>query len=574
MKFCKSRHYQHLVMKKPNVKYEHKTFLVFGTTLTGKSSAVEVVVETLFEKEKCSIFFTFDVNDVYESAFAMFEASEKPQLEQLKKQKRNKEAKPVKIHCLFSLKGLEKEIREMKKKYKDGLLPEMDFIVLDITHQRRQETEFLMETDEDKGFVKLMVNSGNDLKKSDGMHEFKEIIHNKTKKHVEYYHGEKLKEIDPIADKKDERFLFGALNLFEKDKLLMPHNFSVTSEDGITVKPLNMREILEDKKSYHVFISKLVDDDPKLREYIVNHLLCELDRNMEFSPRPVVIVTEEIDTLSEFGSFGRKRIFDKRNGEMMKRIRKQGVTMIGVATEYTKTGAMTHSKSTVKLVFKLGADDMEKMKKIYQYTKQQIKIIGGLDIGEFVMEGEELRRVGAKVPKHSHKHHQMNFYEEYRKDFPEKLKDYSSLVKAMKEYYKAEDKRIRDEESRVRELKKRGIRRRQEYEAKKKGKEEDLQERDEKRKVEKKAGAEKRNEQIVKIYWEMRKEKGRVSSRKIAEELKERGIECNYKTVQNVLKEKGIKLFKSKKDGNYDTDNLATMQGKTGDESEKEESGQ
>jgi hypothetical protein len=532
------------MLRKPNEKFEHKPIMIVGTSTTGKSIGAETIAEELYEQENCSVLFFFDVNNVFESAFAMFKATEKYQLKRLAKIRSIPESKPLKIHCLFSLKGLEKEIKEVKKKFKSPLLPEMDFFVLDIAKLSRIEAEYLCETEGDKGSVRLLINSISELKKNEGMYELNKIIKKNSRIKTVKFHGKSLSEEEPIADRKDERELKGILRMFEKDNLLMPSNFKI-NVDGITLKPLNMREILEDKQSYHVFISKFASGDikdSKLSEFLVYHYINEFDRYIEYSPRPVVVVVEEIDSLSEFRAKGRKHIFDIRIGEIMKRIRKMGVTFIVVGTEYTKIGEKIHSRCNVKLLFRLSTDDLEKMKKVHNYGRKILSKIPRLNIGEFLIEGFEETKMEANVPKHGHKHTEQDFYKEYRTHYPDKLKDYTPLIKAMKQHINDENKRIKSEEKRLEDLKKRSIKRDIERKAKKEGKTNELKEKLQKLKEEKKVSLKKRNELIIKEYNNLLIRKLKISSRIIESNLNESGIKCSYRTVQKILKKNGINL--------------------------------
>lgn len=540
MRIGRTAHYGHLFIKEREKMFKPEPVLLCGGSGSGKSMVVAEICEDVEENLKKPVvtLFIFDAQDSYESAFAMFPATDKEQLDALREQGEEPEAKNVKIHYIYSKSGL----KELLKRNK-GKIPEGNIFTISLKNFGMQEAQFLLETEVNKKSVKLFLKSVKALNDTDGINEFMEYLREFSKVEKKKYLGQELHlDDESVADKSDYREIKGSLEIFEKDGFLMPDNFKLN---------LDIEKILSEPNTRHVFLyNTLSRKDKKLRHFVAFHILMEIDRHSSYAKNFNILVIEESQTLTPFKGKGYFVIMEREIGDMIGRIRKSGFYSLSVSRVWSGTGEAVRRECKKQLLGHLEPDDMLKFVKVGVLGKKEKDNIENLEIGEFVLKGKERQILKMDVPKHGHKHWYMNFIEEYRKHFPEKLTDYSDLIKEVEEQRAGWDKDYEIRKKKKLEEQKRKIKRAHQRKLSKDKTTEELKKIKVDIKKERELDKQKRDKEIVRVAKEMKLKGEKDSSRNIAKRVNKLGYKCSHEQVRLILEKE-----KQKKDTGNDIDN-------------------
>ena len=511
-------------------KLESKMIMIAGTSSTGKTTLAEKTIECLRNKRYIGIALT-DVQDELEAAYTMLPATDKEQLRLLKIQGEKPEGFPTLIYSPFSVVGVKDEIKKSKGRGYKGKLPKTNFFTISIKSLKRAAIEYLCETVESKGTINLFLNAIDSLKDNEGFEELKNLIKIKARTKKKKYYGKEIGSDDAVGDKKDAMTILNALSIFNRDHILMPANYKYN---------LDIKDILKDKNHYHVFTYKYLNKDEKLRNFMVFHILSEIDRYTDYAVRPVVILIDEVKKLAPYKAQGAKRILAAELGDTLDRIRKsgRGFTIILCTTRYTKTDETVRDACRTTYFFGLSIDDLDKMKKIRGYTKNIGDTITRLNTGEYIHYGYEHKKIKSKVPRSGHKMTYLKFNEVYAKFFPEQMTDYSEMVSEVSDFIKNKRHEMQLKLKLDVEKEKKEIRKDVKQKLKASEKTEKLKEFEEGEKNKKVEDKDKRNKLIFEIYEKLKLGNKKASYRNIAEELESMGYKVSYVTVSNVLKER------------------------------------
>ena len=520
----KTQNYLHLFTKKKGEIFKPEPLLVVGASRTGKSILEEDYCEEIEEKMKNIVsLFLFDAGDELESAFAMFPATDKEQVKKLEKQLEKPEPKKVKLHVIYSKVGLKEWADKNKKRFKDSRLPEADIFTISLKSLGREEIQFLLEDMGETKSVRLFKKAVDSLRNDGDINELKEKLKgfSTAQKDIEYLDSS-------IGDKSDYRDVSGCLELFEQDGFLMPNSCPLN---------LDMKKILSEPNTRHVFIYKALKQDEKLRHFVFFHILNEIKRYASESIYFTIVVIEEAQTLCPFKGKGYFQIMEQNVGDFLGRIGKRGkgFTPMFVAIVWSGTAEMVRSKCKKQVLFYIEQDDVLKYIKARSLGKKEKNIMVKLEVGQCILRGYEKKVIDCNVPKHGHKHHYQNFMEEYRKFYPEKLTDYSELVKDVEIKRKEGDSAYGVREKKDIEKKKKQIRfAMQKKMSKDKGVEELKKMKDEAKK-DRELDKQKRDEAVVMVYNELKARGEKCSYRIIAKKVVSIGHKCSHEQVRIVL---------------------------------------
>jgi len=515
---------EYLVPTRKGQKWEHKPIHIAGSSSTGKSVLAEKLVEFFHEKENCTIIYLIDISDEFESACAMLKPTLKRHISSLESCGMKPEAKNVIIHAPLSVKGIKKMMGNARIKFGDHGQPKIDFFTISLKKFGREEAEFLNETDVEKGSISIMLETSKRLKQNEGIYQY-------------YDHAEKISK--EFASTKEWKDVLRRLKIFEQDDFLKPDNCETN---------FDARKILTDQKNYHVFTNITLEKDDKERAFVSFHILNEIEKNMYFATHPVVIIHEETQRLAPYRGEGREKIYAKHVAKKFTTVRKtgKGITVIFLSTTWSGIDEDLRNSCKKRATFYLEAQDILNLKKVYSFTKPITETIESLETGEFVVQGKGrkmLKIIKSRLPRHGHKHSEVNFETEYRKQYPELVTDYTEFVKV-------QDRKNRELKSVWLEE----LRRRNDVNRKKKEKEEVKKLKESKveveieqvrveRKEKKKIDKGKRDELIMTAKKELEKNNEKVSVRNVEKKFNElvrrynlEGLKVSRETVRNILK--------------------------------------
>ena len=512
-------------------RYQNAMIMVAGSSGSGKTMMVERVFEELGNNLKSVNISITDVNDSVESGFMMFPAMDREHKKLIEMQNETTKGKPTLIYSPMSVEGVKNEIKNSYSRGHKGLLPNINFFTINIKSLNRDTAGFLFETSESKGTVRLFLNAIDSLKDNEGLEELKRIIMEKAKTKKIRYYGREIESDESKGDKKDAKEILSQLEIFERDMILMPSNYKGN---------INLKDIIRDNSHYHVFTYKYLNNDAKLRDFMVYYLLSEIDKYKGISNHTIVLLIDEIKNLAPFKAQGHKRILSAKIGELLDRLRKMGFTIICCTTRYTKTDEMVRDACKFTYLFKLSTDDIDKLKKIMNYSKRQVHILSTLNTGEFVSLGYENMIKCAKVPTFGHKTENFKFEDVYFKNFREEMVDYKELVKEVDELHKRERKETKEKKKLEIKKMKEVIKKEVKQKMKSSENAEKLKEMEEKEKFGKEEDRQKRDELVVDTFVKMKLGDKKPSYRNVADEMGSLGYKISYVTVMQILKDKKV----------------------------------
>jgi len=517
--FRKSQNYLHSSLLDADGVYRPKSILVVGSTGSGKSIYVEDAVEEIEDNMKnCISIFLVDAVDTLEGAFALFPATEKHHIKKLDFQMEEPKGRDTKLWTFFG-----RNFKQWGKK-----LPEMEVVTLGVKSVlQREECLFLLETEKENKAIRVLMACGEELKNSEGLIFLKHYGKKLTKRKQVFYRGKAIgSEDEPVGDAKDFSDILAVLNPFD-DGLIMPeefkHNFDV-------------KKMLKEPKR-HIFIYRGLKKDEKIRDFVFFHILNQIARNITDCKYPVNIIIEEAQSKAPFKGQGHKAVLSAKMGDLVGTLRKtgRGVSLFMVGRSWSRIAEEVRTECRKQIIFHLEQDDMLKYVKSRSLTGRMKLNIEKLGTGEYVHKGEELRICWSKMPRHSHKHPQLQFIELYKQFFPKKLMSYNEVIKEIEDEYLRQDRRFEVVLKEERHKKKMQIKREMDSKAREKKGDEELLKYKEEENARKKEEKKKRDAKIIEVFHELNAKGEKVSYRIIAKRVTELGIKTSFMTVKNVL---------------------------------------
>lgn len=523
MHITRTQNYQHLSLLDEDGRLRPKPILVCGTSGTGKSMTVEKIYEYLktADKNTISIFFV-DADDVMESAFSMFPATDKDHVSRLQFFKETPKAMDkVRLHWIYG-----NNLQKFGKK-----LPEGDIITFSAKKiLQREEIMFLLEQPKETKSVRLMLNVGESLKQDEDLRFFRFHSKRLTERQKIFYMGKVIEpEDETIGDRSDTKDVYGCLHLFEHDACILPDNFRTN---------LNVKQLLSEAGATHVFIYKGLKQDKKLRDFIFFHIFNEFSRNVGDCKYQVLFVIEEAQSLAPDEKEGYKYIMGTVVGDKIGLLRKtaRGLWILMVGRVWNKINSNVRSECKKQLLFHLEQDDMLKFVKVRSLTKKAKEIIENLRTGEFVLRGYETKIIIARPPNFSHKHVRYHFLEEYRKHYPKRYTDFSDIFKLIDTEHKVQGKKYAEAMQRDIEIRKSQIRRQEMQKSKQDTTRDKLNEIITAEKKRKENIKKDRDNEIINVWNELKSSPDmKQSYRNVAKVMEQKGIKVSYGTVKKII---------------------------------------
>jgi len=488
-------------------------FLVHNSGV-GKGLSSEAIAEVL-HNNGYQILVIADPKDEIEYGFAMFEPKEQYHLNSLRIEGGTPSKKKVKLYHPFTF-------SIPKKK-----LPEINFYSLSLKDLGREEWGMLAETSFDSDTIKLIMDASQSIKKEDGLYAFLQYIQDKIR-------GKKDKKMfraDPdnfllrasSGTMKSIQDVSNYFKIFKKDWFL--------SSDDCELK-LDMQKILSDREHYHVFFTKWIKDD-KLSEFTVLALLRKIIRNRDFIKYPICIIIPEVKFLTPMRPDKAYKIFLAgaiTNAITTMRSVGRGISSILDAQTFSSIDEKVSSSST-DIFFGENGDprDIEKIGKSipFKNKKESLWLINRMDgRNRYILKGED--DVGSFkifLPTHMHCEPEYDFFEMYRRYYPNKMRSYNNIISYMRKKIDYERNKILEKNKlEEEELKKKELEKIKKTEKKSLVKESKLKE-----KLNKELSEKKQN--ILSRILKLKEENPEISNRQIAKDV---GI--SHVSVSNYLK--------------------------------------
>jgi len=481
---------------------ENKTIFICAKSGFGKGLLAENILQTYWESGYLIISLA-DPKAECEMAFCVFEPEEQYHLEQLRLVGRKPKKIPCKFYHPFSF-GIPRGVK----------LPPIEFYTFSLKELDRKEWSLLAETGLDSDTIKLLLNARAAIGNNDGinsfMHYLQDIIRGKSKK--------KNLEPDP------KNFYLSATSGTSKSLQDISNYLQGFKHDYFLAKdssPLNLdwKKILSDRSKYHVFLSNWLKDD-KMKAFCILTLFNKILENKDYCKFPVMIFIPEIKDLTPdkpdgFEQFLARGI--KKNLTIM-RSKGRGFSCVYDTQVFTDVDERVRNSPTVTFFGELGGDsDKEKVSKARNYKRSTRELLDNMETkNTYLWSGHEDEGAWRHFfPSHMHCEASYNFFEMYRKHYPNNVRNYNELLDKMKKEFDTEENKFKDR------VKKR-------MKEEKKQKEQEVEEKAQKSTIVKKAEQQIKKareikdvskKELIRLVYEFKEKNPELSWRKIGEEF-------------------------------------------------------
>ncbi len=485
----------------------------------GKSTAMESLME-VYHDLGYTILILNDVKEMWELGYAMFEPTAGYHLDSLRHDGKPIRSRKVKLYHPFTF-----NIPSNKK------LPEINFYGFPINEIGREEFSMITESPNESETIRLFMNASATLKKGEGLYKF---VHNIEDSVIGNKKDKTKIKPDPHlfnlritqATAKGLQEVASQMLPFSRDYMLSPSDSELN---------LNWDKIFNDQEHYHLFGSCWLggkQKDKKIKQWVILALLKSIIRNIDdYAKHPILIVIQEIRELLPLRPKGYKEFLSSGMRDVFSVIRNKGRGVSATFCSQLWWDLSPEVRGTITQTM-LGemadATDLEKLSKARKLKRIYMDQLANMEYkGSFLIMGKEDQdSYSPWMPSHCHAEREYNFYDLYKKHFPEKMKSYKPLKEKMR-------KRFNDEKAEIyKKIKAREKQEQQEQEEKEQAKE------DKKEKSEK---VEEKEEQIKQLKSEKKGDKMKrayelkqegLSNRKIADKLG-----TTHKTIAKYLKE-------------------------------------
>jgi len=521
-----------------NLKIEQNTFLMIGekddvlaeqiqiyaTSGKGKTLAVETIVEE-YHRAGYLIAVISDPKNEIEFGYQQFLPKAKYHLDGLRLIGKKPEIKKVKLWHPFTF-------RIPREK-----LPDFNLFTLSLKDLGKAEFGMLAETHADSDTIKLLMKASEDISNEDGLFSFLHYIQELTegkgdnrRRKPDWRNfglsvsGGTLKSIQDISN---------YFHPFEKDYFLAKENCPLN---------LDIKSILQDQESYHVFVTNFLNPkDKKIKEFVTLAILNKIVENVQkYAKTPILIVIPEIRFLVPFKPKGYKEFLAdsiKSSLSIMRNMGK-GIGSISDSQVFSDTDENVRNSATITLFGELAPSDADKVSKTLNYKREIRQQLSNMEYpNSYLLAGkEDVGSIRIWFPSARHCEQKYNFFETFKEEYPERMKSFADIIDMMKKDQKAEEDKIRDK------IKKKEQREKERQEELRKLKEESSKEKDVTEKKIEKANTmiDKSKMELMRLVYEYKNKNPELSWRAIADEFK---IHHNtpkkyYEQYEKILKEK------------------------------------
>jgi hypothetical protein len=391
-------------------------------------------IVNLYYRNGYTVISLSDVKDGVEFGFSMFRPTAPYHLAKLNQFGCPIETIPTKIYHPFSF--------DLPKNEK---LPDFNIYTLNIKTIGRNDIGFLAETKENKRSIQILLDTIQKLGKEEGIHhlifkaeEQTESLANLTKGTIKYR-----------SDNPDDFFTrtkigtektSGEMNAYFKPFI---HNYAITPSD--CPLNINIKEIMNDQKHYHIFTTKWIKDR-RLKAFFIIHLLTQILENETFAKFPICIYLEEIRFLTPNDNEGFTSFLAEELKNTMTRMRNmgKGYAIVSTTQVYRDVHTSVLDSFNENIFGKISSlKELEFIGKALKLPTQDVNLIKSLEIGEFIIRAKasyeddaSLQKVKMYLPPHAHKEGRYSFFEFYEHHYPELMRTFQKehqIIQAIKD---------------------------------------------------------------------------------------------------------------------------------------------
>lgn len=213
-------------------------------------------------------------------------------------------------------------------------------------------------------------------------------------------------------------------------------------QNGFFDLNLDMRNVLFDKDSYHVFSVAWVRDK-RVKYFVILELLCMIQDFLGKNKGKVklCLVFDEIKSyLPSNRLVSYMEVLADKLRELLDTVRRMGCMTVSATQSYFGTCNEFRDSCNVKILMSLNPKDLKTLKKDFDFTSDTMRIIEGLKCGEYVLwESRDIFKVCKFVmPCHRHLEPAEDLFVEWKKEgLP--VKNFLDLDKRMRDVYKKLD---------------------------------------------------------------------------------------------------------------------------------------
>ena len=212
-------------------------------------------------------------------------------------------------------------------------------------------------------------------------------------------------------------------------------DFSLAPENCRT--NLNIVDVMNDNKHYHVFSTRYITDK-KYKSFYLLHLLQEILLHEAEAKHPIIIYFEEIRYLAPASNEGYTKFIAEELKNTMTRMRNmgRGIAIVATTQAFTDVHRSVFDSFNEYVWGELTLKELEAVSKAFKLNKQDTDLFRSLQIGDFIIQTKEeyedepsMQRVKFLMPPHAHKDvESQDFFTLQERLFPERMQTYNSLV--------------------------------------------------------------------------------------------------------------------------------------------------
>jgi len=428
-------------------------------------------------------------------------------------------------------------------------LPEMNIFTIPLKSLGRAEWGLLSEVHGENETVSVLLKASEEINDEDGIYSFAHYVQDSVKGKLQG----RTKKSDwknfglesSSGTMKEVMKVSNILRPFKRHPFLSKENCEYN---------LDWKNILQDQKNYHVFVSNYIGrkNEEKVVDFLTLYIFENLIKNKKYLKHPVLVVVPEISITCPFRPVGHKEFLANSIKSNLKTIRSEGRGMSSLLDTqvFNDVDEDVRGSSTIQLYGELGdIKDIENVCKALGWGRPIKEQLNKAEVPKtYLVRGVEEGSVddGGYLffyPSAMHCEPEYNFeemYKEHHRIEPERypLISYGELSEKIKKYVKEDEMKVR------KKVKKKEEQEKLEEERRRKSKEEKQKESEEQESKEEKVKEiqDKNKETLMRLCYERYNDesldKKEKTYRKIAEKL---GIK-SHKTVKKYIEDYERKL--------------------------------
>jgi hypothetical protein len=332
---------------------------------------------------------------------------------------------------------------------KNKLMPDYQPFTIPIKSLGATEFSMLLGTENDSETIKLLMKSLNGLTKEEGLLDFLYNLRDMTK-------GE-------IKSNRDNLFLDISSGNIKSLQEIKRSFFAFETEYFLTKEksPLNLdfKKLVNDQESIHFFSTRFIKEE-KMKALVLLIVLNGIINASEYKKYPLVIVLPEARKVLPDSLVGFNKYLAQAFTYALSTIRNRdggGFLSILSTQNWSDMSEAVRNTATLTLFGKISTQDIEKLTKVYSYSKATRDKLANMPRGKFIVLGKESAEPITIFPGgFCHAEPEFSFDEMFSKYYKERMVMFNEHIDLMRTIVKEEEDRIRErverEQNREREI--------------------------------------------------------------------------------------------------------------------------